>query len=207
MKIIKQNKLTVLLFTHLMWFSASVSAQVCNEKQITQNISPGNFTSSEITNVDSSAASGTTTATETTTTINAVPGLIWVKCIYGQKWNSEKKQCIGSPILLTWQEALQEANKMQSIIDGNIWRLPNIKELNSIIDMQCINPPYNLDVFPDTFASEAHGLWTSSPHITTLTPNTNAWYIDLSQGKLNFRDVLGDGSNGNNIKNFVRFVR
>jgi len=190
-------------FIHTLWISTYASAQVCNTKQISRNILPNSFSYAEIQNLDSTTAAGAVTATATAPTINAVPGLTWNRCVYGQKWDSATKQCIGSPILLSWPEALKLAESMENIIDGSVWRVPNIKELNSILDLQCISPPYNLEIFPDTFASEAHGLWTSSPHVDNSASFTSAWYIDLHQGKLSYRNADGDIS----TKNFVRFVK
>ena len=169
--------------------------QVCNTRQIVQTVSIKNFTLASINNGD-----GSTTATAT----DQVTNLIWNRCVFGQNWNAATEQCIGSPILLSWKEALQTADQL-----GSGWRLPNIMELSSILDLQCINPPYNLTLFPDTFASENHGLWTSSPHVDTEVgqnnpvAKTNAWYIDLSSGKLNYRDIGDDIK----TKNFVRFVK
>jgi len=172
----------------LICFSSSILAQVCNEKQIQQTISVKNFTLTEVTNADATAT-------------DVITGLTWNRCVYGQKWNTTTKQCIGSPVLLTWSEALLEAEKADDFAG---WRLPNIKELNSILDLQCVNPPYDLEIFPDTFASEDRGLWTSSPHVdnSSIQTRTNAWYIDLGQGKLDYRDAADSTT-----RNFARFVK
>jgi len=160
-------------------------AQACKEKQTPQTVSAGNFVFAETTNPLDGTPIGTA--------FHNFTNLTWNRCVYGQKWESVTQQCIGSPVLLTWQEALITASNMG-------WRLPNIKELNSIVDLQCINPPFDLSIFPNTYASEDNGLWTSSPHVDNPDTNkTNAWYITLGQGKLNFRPV--------DAKNFVRFVK
>ena len=167
-----------------------VHAQVCKEKETPQTISYGNFNFIETTNpLDGSPVS---------IAEDKLTKLQWDRCIYGQKWEPLSQQCIGSPMLLTWPQALQAAAN-----SGAGWRVPNIKELNSILDLQCINPPFDLAIFPGTFASEKHGLWTSSPHVYDPgSTRTNAWYIDLSMGKLNYRDATDV-----NTTNFVRFVK
>jgi len=121
--------------------------------------------------------------------------LIWARCVVGQSWNGTN--CVGAPKKLTWQEALVEAQTLNQGTDN--WRLPDIKELNTIIDRQCIAPPINLTIFPDTPASQDNGLWSSTPHIVEEDEKTNAWYITLGFGELNYREVTST--------NFVRFVK
>lgn len=85
--------------------------------------------------------------------------LIWQRCSIGQSWKNG--QCLGEAKSLTWQQALTEA---KSIGDG--WRLPNIKELNSIAEYGCISPKINLNVFPvdnDEFRFVLY-YWSSTPY-------------------------------------------
>ena len=195
----------ILLLAQAIIFSGNAFAQACNNKEVAQTISAKNFIFTDV--VDNAGAPGSIAFD------NSPTKLTWQRCVYGQKWNPATQECIGSPVLLSWSQALIEAER--STIDGTGWRLPNIKELNSILDMQCINPPYNLEVFPDTFASEDHGLWTSSPHVDTepdpvntqIKVYTNAWYIDLGVGILSHRSTIGDGIDDIKTKNFARFVR
>jgi hypothetical protein len=71
---------------------------------------------------------------------------------------------------LTWEEALAYADTL-SLTGISDWRLPNIKELQSINDETMINPSLNSNFF---FVSGADKYWSS----TTL-PNqtTKAWYL------------------------------
>jgi hypothetical protein len=149
-----------------------VNAQICMKDITPQTISAGNFDTSQPGLVD-----------------DKLTKLTWDRCVYGQTWKNNT--CEGSPIKLTWKEALE-------IAENNNKRLPDIKELNTIVDLQCFSPPTNLTVFPNTPASNNNGLWTSTPYIVTDTTNTNAWFINLGAGLANYRDQ--------NIKNFVRFI-
>lgn len=82
-----------------------------------------------------------------------VTGLIWQRCSVGQTWNGST--CTGSATVHTWQQALKVAKDL-----GNGYRLPNIKELNSIVERQCDELTINSKVFPNT----ANGTyWSSSP--------------------------------------------
>lgn len=148
------------------------NAQVCSTQNTPQTISAGNF--------DFSVAGQAK---------DKLTGLKWDRCVYGQSWNGIT--CTGSPAKLTWQEALQFAEDYGK-------RLPNIKELNTILDLQCVIPPINLEIFPNTPGSQANGLWSSTPYITDDTASTNAWYINLGFGFVNYRAV--------STKNFVRFI-
>lgn len=56
--------------------------------------------------------------------------------------------------------------------DGQLsydWRIPNIKELSTIIERACTSPARNTDIFPVTVASV---MWSS----TLTLPWTGEWY-------------------------------
>jgi len=159
-------------------------SQVCSKNNTPQSVSPGNY---EI------LGNGTIR--------HKITNLTWQRCTYGQTWNGST--CIGSPIRLTWVEALQ-------IGEQNNLRLPNIKELHTIFDYQCIYPPISLTLFPNTYATwdvnqsteigETRGLWSSSPYITSTdnVEKTKAWYIGLGKGVTNYKAV--------DSKNYVKFL-
>lgn len=85
--------------------------------------------------------------------------LTWKRCIEsvnGVYFDAETSTCPGialphSKNSFTWREALEFA-------DGT-WRLPNIKELASIIETACYSPSINGKVFPNT---PAQYFWSSS---------------------------------------------
>lgn len=78
--------------------------------------------------------------------------LTWQRCSLGQTGES----CDGVATIFTWQEALIEAEKQSK---GG-WRLPNLKELSSLVALNCREPATNLDVFPNT---QSGLYWSSSP--------------------------------------------
>jgi len=161
------------------FFVASINAQVCRPKETPQTISAGNFDFTQGVSPGEIA-------------VDLLTGLKWQRCIYGQTWNMTTQQCTGNPVLLSWSEALQ-------IAANSGLRLPDIKQLSSILDLQCINPPFNLQIFPQTYASEDYGLWTSSPHVeSTIADKTTIWYVGLSLGRLDYRAL--------DLKNYVRFL-
>jgi len=76
---------------------------------------------------------------------------------------------------LTWEQALSYANTL-AISGINDWRLPNIKEIQSINDESLSNPSINPSYFGITTAKK---FWSS----TTLPNQTSkAWYLDTQFG-------------------------
>lgn len=99
-------------------------------------------------------------------------GLIWQRCAYGM--DLEGTFCSGEETLLTWQEALNVAESMGE------WRLPNPKELMSIVEECRADPAINYWVFPDRWAWPSNNpprpyYWSSSPLATSS--GTSAWSV------------------------------
>ena len=108
------------------------------------------------------------------TVTDNLTGLTWLR----------NANCLG---LRTWAQALSDANALASgscgLQDGSTvgtWRLPNSKELQSLIDFGTANPAFPVG-HPFT-GVVSDGYWTS----TTFVPTpTLAWYVDLAAGGLN----------------------
>lgn len=91
--------------------------------------------------------------------IDVKTGLMWSKCLFGQTF--ESGECTGSPLdIESWSLALK-TTEQADVAGFNDWRLPNIKELASIIEYQCYAPAIRLDAFPDTPSA---GFWTNTPN-------------------------------------------
>lgn len=81
-------------------------------------------------------------------------GLMWKRCSEGQSWTGTT--CTGEVSGYSWQGALRYVRSMNTLggfAGKKDWRLPNIKELQSIVEMQCTEPAANLKVFPATPSS------------------------------------------------------
>ncbi len=85
-------------------------------------------------------------------------GLVWQKCSIGQ---TNDEGCTGFPPRRTWDQALSDCNG--STLLGYTWRLPNIKELNSISDTS-LYPSINDTYFPNTPPSM---YWSSTTYADT----------------------------------------
>lgn len=82
-------------------------------------------------------------------------GLVWKKCSEGQSWNSGENSCDGNTNTYNWKASLQRARAVNKGSEGeNLgkidWRIPNIKELSSIVERKCIDPSINATIFPFT---------------------------------------------------------
>ncbi len=94
----------------------------------------------------------------------------------------------------SWEQALMEAEGA-SFVGYTDWRLPNAKELASIVETRCYAPSINLAVFPSTPSME---FWTSTPFVASqLSPS--AWVVWFRYGSV--------ASVERNYSGYVRLVR
>ncbi|WP_019520603.1 Lcl C-terminal domain-containing protein [Faucicola boevrei] len=119
-----------------------------------------------------------------------VTGLIWQRCSIGQTWNGNT--CTGTATEHTWKQALTVAKNL-----GKGYRLPNIKELQSLIETKCYSPAINTSIFPNT---ETAFYWSSSPYVQF---DDLAWGVNFNLGNSNVGSRYGT-----NMKNaYARAVR
>lgn len=83
-------------------------------------------------------------------------GLIWQRCSLGQVWINNS--CIGTPSIHTWSSALKRVKEL-----GNGYRLPNIKELQTLVSETCEWPAINETIFPQTEIYRRYLSSTTSP--------------------------------------------
>ena len=99
-------------------------------------------------------------------TVTHIPtGLMWKRCGEGQSWNGST--CTGSASTHYWADALTLA-RTSSFAGQTDWRLPNLKELRSLVEECRSNPAINDTVFPTTpssYISSAPSsyFWSGSP--------------------------------------------
>lgn len=126
--------------------------------------------------------------------IDTVTGLAWSRCVVGQTWDSAAKDCLGEPLRLTWQEALNNATTFQ-LANHTDWRLPNLKELASVVERQCVAPAKNTDIFP---SAPDDRYWTSTPD-TSASGGSLAWAVAFYNGRIDSKSKYSDF--------YVRMVR
>lgn len=117
--------------------------------------------------------------------------LIWSRCSLGQSWSGTN--CIDSPTLVNQEQALSSAK----LVKG--WRIPNIKELSSLVDSRRESPAIDTAAFPST---PLGCVWSSSPVVGGATAGAKVWTVDISYGSV---DAVWDRRGGTPC--FVRLVR
>jgi Protein of unknown function (DUF1566) len=84
--------------------------------------------------------------------VDTKTGLIWRRCAEGM--SAVNNSCLGTANRYTHEAALSHANSQAG------WRLPNIQELSSLIDINRQNPAVDTVAFPVTPVGE---FWSSTP--------------------------------------------
>ena len=112
------------------------------------------------------------------TVLDKQTGLMWKQCPEGL---SDDGCAVGIADTVTWAQALEAVAALNA--DGGFaehtdWRLPNIKELQSIVEEQCDSPARNESMFPGNYAAQ---LWSGSP-VAGGETESRAWYITVGEG-------------------------
>lgn len=105
--------------------------------------------------------------------------LMWSRCSYGGR-----NTCQQNAAYLTWAQAIIDAE--DAVFGGySDWRVPNIKEMISIIERSCENNAQNSDIFQ--LFTDLH--WTSTINGPT------AWIVDARTGVTRTESVLNFNAN------------
>jgi len=99
--------------------------------------------------------------------------LIWRRCAEGWHWDGTT--CVGGLTLYGFQDALAHAAS-EAAASGLTWRVPNAKELHSIVDTSRQHPAIRPHVFPHTNPDK---FWTSTAYAWTAT---GGWAVDFDDG-------------------------
>lgn len=110
-------------------------------------------------------------------------GLIWDRCQYGRSQFGPGGEACSLPNPggegFVWGDFLVFTKNVLNVTGykGHTdWRVPNVKELTSIIEYRCWDPPFNTTVFPNMDAS---GLHSSTPVIASAEDGFPAYTILL----------------------------
>lgn len=110
------------------------------------------------------------------TVIDNKTGLMWIQCSIGQIWSGGS--CDGVADEFSWNEALTFSKDAEFAGYGD-WRLPNIKELSSIVELACFSPAINSVIFP---ATESTFFWTSTPFTIENSFDRDVWVVNFDDG-------------------------
>ncbi len=156
----KLNLLSLAVSTLL--FSSITFSQECN------NLIPHSAPDSRY-NISTNGYTVTDTKTQ----------LTWKRCSEGQYWNGST--CSNTSDNYTWEQALQYADS-HSFSGYSDWRLPNVKELASLMEEACYEPSINSYIFPGVPVGRVY--WSSSPN---ANEDNGAWYFHFDDNlELNY---------------------
>jgi hypothetical protein len=99
---------------------------------------------------------------------DAKTGLVWRRCIAGKSWSGTT--CTGAASAFTHESALAHAQSTPG------WRLPNVKELGSLVDRSRSGPSIDTTAFPMTSSDY---FWTSTPYFGRAF---QAWGVSFDNG-------------------------
>ena len=114
-------------------------------------------------------------------------GLVWRSCAEGMVVSVGT--CTGTASTFTHELALARARD-QTASTSVAWRLPNVKELASIVDRSKRNPAIDTVAFP---ATPANAFWSSSPNVGNASI---AWNVYFYGGYVDF-----------NVRSYSYYVR
>ncbi|WP_405598123.1 MULTISPECIES: DUF1566 domain-containing protein [unclassified Pseudoalteromonas] len=140
--------------------------------------------------------------------------LMWMRCSLGQTWDSNNCSGDTSSALLTWRNALNIAES-ETFASYTDWRLPNVKELETIIEHSCHSPAINKYIFPGTIQSRKDSIdetrfiamyWSSS---IDSNYSSIAWKVDFLTGTLatQYNDIGGGNTAYIEYPQAARLVR
>jgi hypothetical protein len=93
---------------------------------------------------------------------------------------------------MTWEEALTYANGL-SLTGKSDWRVPNIKELQSLNDEKLMKPSFNKTYFPNIYSGN---YWSSTSQVNS---SPKAWDINVDYGIVSYNEKT--------VKEYVLCVR
>lgn len=113
--------------------------------------------------------------------------LRWTRCSVNDSGEGDAtSSCVQTHIKLTWENALITCESL-NFAGINDWRLPNVRELLSIVDYSEIaTPVVEKSVFPNTYNGK---YWTSTSFNVNASGTDDsadyAWAVDFQYGNCN----------------------
>jgi len=154
------KRIIVVCLCVFIWNTEALAVQTCKTASIPASTPTAQF-------IDH--GNGTVTDTKT--------GLMWKQCSEGL---SGAACATGAAATYTWQAALLAAKALNTgggFVGFTDWRVPNIKELSSIVEDQCSLPQINSKLFPATTVGY---YWSSTPYAGYR--GSNVWLISFNNG-------------------------
>ncbi len=160
MQFFRRIAFPAILIAPLIALSSPLQAQSCNTK--TYASTPTNQFREDV--------PGTITDTKT--------DLMWMRCTMGMLWKGGS--CTDVAANFVWQDVkydIEDMDRKGGYAGFTDWRLPTLKELESIVEHRCIDPAINAEVFPNTPST---GFWSATKD-AYHTPGV--WLVYFLHGK------------------------
>jgi hypothetical protein len=123
------------------------------------------------------------------TVTHKLTGLVWMRCAMGQTWDKTTSSCTGTEAMYTYAQVMALTSNFAGYSD---WRLPNIAELQTIVERDNYAPAINTTLFPNTSFNLT---WSAS----RTASRTGPWLVGFGNG-INMAARSG-------VPYFVRLVR
>jgi uncharacterized repeat protein (TIGR02543 family) len=161
---VRRNSLVPFLAAILLWAFWSNAGAVCTAGNPNPNLPESTPNGDLFDN-----GNGTVTHRNT--------GLMWKQCPEGLAGASCATPT-GGPTTMTWGNALKAANAANAAAFAGYgdWRLPNVRELQSIVEWCGSMPSINRTAFPATIV---YYFWSSSSYVPLPS---NAWSVGFADG-------------------------
>lgn len=105
--------------------------------------------------------------------------LMWKQCPEGLSGDSCSEGSVDTAFWDVFLRSIEILNSGEGFAGFNDWRMPNVKELRSIIEAQCYRPAVNLAVFPNT---PIVSFFTSTPVKDVF--RDNIWTVEFIHGRV-----------------------
>ena len=109
-------------------------------------------------------------------------GLTWRRCLEGQQWTGSA--CTGMPTEFAHEAALTHTRSPQFL-----WRLPNVKELQTLVDVRRSDPAHDTAAFPGD--SQRVNLWSSTPSAYSIDYAMAVLFESFGNTEWSDRDSYG----------------
>ena len=110
------------------------------------------------------------------TVTDPTTGLTWMRCAMGQTWTGNS--CSGTASTYTFDQANALTGTV-TFAGQSDWRMPNIRELQTIVDLSTYTPAINSTAFPNT---PNLFFWSGSPKASS---SSFAWVVSFDKGMPN----------------------
>ncbi|NVK32303.1 MAG: DUF1566 domain-containing protein [Gammaproteobacteria bacterium] len=110
---------------------------------------------------------------------DTLTGLAWKQCFEGQTFDRRTGQCAGEAVKFGWRGAMRRAVGVnaEGFAGSSHWRVPNIKELASLINHACRAPAVDTRIFSNS--SDIAWVWSNTPSISSNL----SYAVDFKSGQ------------------------